>query len=407
MKAVTASSRGPVVGVLVDDLVEWIASGLQPTGIQRVMSEILASTSSRPHIFVPVATIANHWRLTLRGVEAAELVWPSEVRGVTTTTRGPVFRAAKRAIPQPMRAALRLGQRALRRTWMAARPVGHGIDVEVLLVIGSFWAGPTADRIRELAARGVHVRTLVYDTIPLERPDWFDAGYPERFLSGFLDVIPISETVVTLSHEVSERLVERFGVLRGHVRVATPTLSASRPRLPVPEVEPSQTLLAPGTVEPRKNHRLILDAWAIAAADPRLKNARLVICGRRGWRSESIEEEILREGERLRIDRVDAASDSDLERIYASCHATVHASVSEGLGLPPRESIARGIPTLMSSAIPRDGLPAGSFVLFDLEDPAKLAELIIETLSAPHMRRAVQLPPGTGWEPVMNALLGD
>jgi glycosyltransferase involved in cell wall biosynthesis len=158
-------------------------------------------------------------------------------------------------------------------------------------------------------------------------------------------------------------------------------------------------------VEPRKNVRATLDAWRIVRADPRAAGTRLVIAGRRGWRSEDVEAEIARDGERLGIVRLDHITDAEVDALYRDCLATVHASWAEGFGLPARESVVRGIPTLMSSTIPRDGLPDGRYALFDPADPAALAALIMDVIERRPERTPLALGSGTGWEPVLSALV--
>jgi glycosyltransferase involved in cell wall biosynthesis len=98
-------------------------------------------------------------------------------------------------------------------------------------------------------------------------------------------------------------------------------------------------------------------------------------------------------------------TDAQVDALYRDCLATVHASWAEGFGLPARESVVRGIPTLMSSTIPRDGLPDGTYALFDPADPAALAALVLDVVERRPARTPIALGPGTGWEPVLSALV--
>ncbi len=164
-------------------------------------------------------------------------------------------------------------------------------------------------------------------------------------------------------------------------------------------------VLSLSTVEPRKNVGAILDAWRIVRADPRTSGVRLVIAGRRGWKTEDLESRIARDGERLGIVRLDHLTDAQVDALYRDCLATVHASWAEGFGLPARESVVRGIPTLMSSTIPRDGLPDGTYALFDPTDPTSLAALITDVIATRPARTPIALGTGTGWEPVLSALV--
>jgi hypothetical protein len=59
----------------------------------------------------------------------------------------------------------------------------------------------------------------------------------------------------------------------------------------------------------------------------------------------------------------------------------------------------------MSSTIPRDGLPDGRYALFDPADPAALAALIMDVIERRPERTPLALGSGTGWEPVLSALV--
>jgi glycosyltransferase involved in cell wall biosynthesis len=400
---VVAGQDPPGAALLVDDLVQWIEDGLQPTGIQRVVSELVNTAGGS---LPAVATAASWRRVGLVRVAPSRLVWHESAPSNRVTSRPsrPVG-FLKRVLPFRLRMALRSAQHRVEVIEKGLRPIGDGLDVERLLVVGSFWSGTLPERICRLADSGIALSMLVYDTIPLDHPEWFTPAYCKSFRESFERLIPMADRVVTLSDEVAHRLGLHFPAASATTMVAVPGLSAHAKRITVEAQPGPRILLAPGTVEPRKNHRLVLDAWALARKDPRLSDARLVICGRRGWQTEEIENEIQRDAERLQIVRVDYATDLKLERLYASSAATVHASVDEGLGLPPRESVVRGIPTLMSTLIPRDGMPEGTYDLFSPTDVAGLAQLIVQYLAEPRQHRPLQVETGTGWEPVLRALM--
>lgn len=283
-----------------------------------------------------------------------------------------------------------------------------GDTLSLLLVPGMFWHGNIATRSRRLAEDGVPLRFVLYDLFPLRHPEWYPSPQSEVFREALGHLVAASERIVTLSQDVARQVVEHYPQVTGRVHVAVPALHAHSPR-----IKPDQTpapvsgpfLLALSTIEPRKNHRLILDAWSRVRLDPRAGDAQLVTAGGQGWLADDIEAEIARNGARLRIVRVDQATDSVVEALYRDCVATVHASWEEGFGLPVRESVARGIPTLMSSTIPRDGLPDGSFRTFDPSDVEGLAALMVEAIIARPQRGPVASGPGTGWESVVSALV--
>lgn len=327
-----------------------------------------------------------------------------------------LFRAAVSPLPIPSRLR-RTARAAYARLAIAAaasrqgRRVAHATENPSLLVVpGMFWHGEIAARSRRLAKEGVPVRIVLYDLFPLRHSEWYPPQGGEEFRDALGQLVPASDRIVTLSEEVARQVVEHYPQVAGRVRVAVPAIHAHSPRMapdqrPVPAPVSGPFLLALSTVEPRKNHRLILDAWVRVRADPSAGDAQLVIAGRRGWLADDIEAEIARNGARLRIIRINQPTDTVVDALYRDCIATVHASWEEGFGLPARESVARGIPTLMSSTIPRDGLPDGSFRTFDPIDVEGLAELMLETIVVGPQRGPVASGEGTGWEPVVSALV--
>ncbi len=412
---------GRSVAVLVDDLVTWLVAGLQPTGIQRVVTELLRTAYARNDIdaWPALSTISlRRARPQLLRIDPDGLRWDPGKGPRSVNQR--MLRSVRAAVaPLPIPPRLRLAAKSI-YAQLTFRLSGIGSDTSrlgwskhtpsLLLVPGAFWEGDAASRIESIAGEGIPIRMIVYDLIPVRSPDFVEPDLCIAFEQALDRLVPVSDRVITLSREVADLIAERYPYAAGRVHVAVPTLRAHAPKATV-EVDgvaapaPGPFLLVLSTVEPRKNHRVILDAWRLTAADPRASGAWLVIAGRRGWKTDDIEAEIARHGDRLRIARLDHVSDEVVEALYRDCLATVHASWVEGFGLPARESVARGIPTLMSSSIPQDGLPDGTYRLFEPTDAQALAGLMLEAIVAGRVRMPVVLGEGTGWEPVLSALV--
>jgi glycosyltransferase involved in cell wall biosynthesis len=108
------------------------------------------------------------------------------------------------------------------------------------------------------------------------------------------------------------------------------------------------SFLMVGTVEPRKGHAFVLDAferlWAAGVS------ARLVIVGRQGWMSEALATRMRAAATRgSRLIWLEDVSDEYLDRLYGAAQALVAASEAEGFGLPLVEAAQRGV-----SVIARD-----------------------------------------------------
>jgi len=121
-------------------------------------------------------------------------------------------------------------------------------------------------------------------------------------------------------------------------------------------------ILFVGTIEPRKNIDLILQAFAHVRSHgfPH----RLVIAGGMGW----YYDEVFRSLERLKLgDSVDFPGyvpQADLPLWYSAADLFVYPSLYEGFGFPPLEAMACGTPVIVSnvSSLPEVVGTAGSIV---------------------------------------------
>lgn len=137
---------------------------------------------------------------------------------------------------------------------------------------------------------------------------------------------------------------------------------------------PEQYLLCVGSLEPRKNIALLIDALAMAGTD-----IPLVLTGWSGWGDKAWMEKIDAAGLKNRVFFTGHVPDPDLSAIYTGAAALVYPSVYEGFGLPVLEAMACGCPVICSHAA---SLPevAGDAALFI--DPLDADSLVhaIDTL---------------------------
>jgi alpha-1,2-rhamnosyltransferase len=139
---------------------------------------------------------------------------------------------------------------------------------------------------------------------------------------------------------------------------------------------PEHVFIVVGSIEPRKNHGYIVDAfeqyWATGGT------ARLVVIGRHGWRNEAVMARMARHefaSERLFLMR--DMTDSELDYAYRNASALVIASQAEGFGLPVVEAFQRGLPVLCSDIPVFREIAEGRAVFFSLSDPASLADAVV------------------------------
>lgn len=174
-------------------------------------------------------------------------------------------------------------------------------------------------------------------------------------------------------------------------------IAATRARLGAP----GGYALYAGTLEPRKNLHLLLEAWETLWAEHAGALPPLLLAGPYGWKSRSLEREIAAL-ERCGVRRLGRLERPDLVAAVQAARLFVYPSFYEGFGLPAAEALASGVPVVAAdrSSLPEVVGDAG--LLIDPEDPhdlaAALARLLFEPgLAAELGRRGVERAARFSW----------
>jgi glycosyltransferase involved in cell wall biosynthesis len=253
-----------------------------------------------------------------------------------------------------------------------------------LVVLGSPWSCPEyAARVSDYCTlHGLRFALLVYDIIPLRRPEWVDHRLQNAFREWFHSVVPLADAVMAISHATAQD-VERYASetsfgLRVPVQTIPLGTGFGQSALPVRtrRLPPRRSFaLIVSTIEARKNHLLLLRIWReLTETMPLESIPKLVFAGRVGWLVADLMQQ-LKNTDWLngKIVLIDSPSDSELETLYDDCMFTLYPSFYEGWGLPVTESMVHGAPCISSN---RTSLPEAGGDLARYFDPDHLAEAV-------------------------------
>jgi glycosyltransferase involved in cell wall biosynthesis len=207
---------------------------------------------------------------------------------------------------------------------------------------------------------GAQVYFVVYDLLPLLLKDTFTPELVEKY-GNWLRVVSQQHGAVCISQAVAAELkawvaqnqpaaAQTFKIDWFHLGA---DIESSIPSKGVPDDGPKllqqlaaqPSFLAVGTLEPRKRHGQMLDAfeqlWAQNVA------ANLIIVGKPGWLTEALTTRLSAHAQLGRqLFWVQSASDEYLEKIYAAASCLIAASEAEGFGLPLIEAARHGLPII-------------------------------------------------------------
>ncbi len=234
-----------------------------------------------------------------------------------------------------------------------ARPT-HLPSARVFFIMGAFWfwAGvPSA--LARLRAAGLRIGVLVYDLIPLTHPEHTSEGTVAAFRQGLEEGAGLWDFALTISEFTARELARQLAAIEAPPIPIRPVPLAHRISPPdkpdalafpeaVSDLRGQDYVLCVGTIESRKNHLALFQAWQILLRDG-VEPPPLVLVGRPGWRVTDLMEQL--EATRFlggRVRLVHGVSDPELEGLYRGCLFTIFPSFTEGWGLPVGESLALG-----------------------------------------------------------------
>lgn len=189
-----------------------------------------------------------------------------------------------------------------------------------------------------LRLRRACISVMVHDTIPLDFPQYQRPEMVAPFRA-FLNRAVTHADVLLCNSDQTKRDIER------HATSPVPTmitahLGVSMPKLGQAPAGPwtAPYFVALGTIEPRKNHALLLDIW------PELPDAHLLICGNRGWQNEAVFAQL--DAKPANIHELPNLPDEALFALLKGSAGLLFPSFAEGYGLPPVEAAALDVPIL-------------------------------------------------------------
>ncbi|WP_297804126.1 glycosyltransferase family 1 protein [uncultured Brevundimonas sp.] len=214
-------------------------------------------------------------------------------------------------------------------------------------------------QIRSLASSGVRIAFLIHDLLPIDRPEWFPPQTGNRFRKWLRILASLSDLVLCNSSQTEK---DFKAALATHFKITTPCetnvipmgtdVSGSMHSLGTSEDFmswlgnlPHQTFLTVSTLEPRKGHSDLLEAfsrlWELG------HDYNLVLVGRSGWKVDDLVLKLTQHPEyNKRLHWKSDLSDEELIHIYERCKGLIFPSLAEGYGLPLVEALNHQKPVL-------------------------------------------------------------
>ncbi|TCM20747.1 glycosyltransferase involved in cell wall biosynthesis [Novosphingobium sp. PhB165] len=227
-----------------------------------------------------------------------------------------------------------------------------------------------------LKEHGLRPVYLIHDLIPITHPEYCREGELAKHTVRMRNALRSASGIIVNSADTGNALA-RFGLEQGlppvpqlvaHLGIETPgSGNAGSPH-------PRPYFLSIGTIEARKNHMLLLDAWDHLRRELGADTPDLVLVGQRGWMAESTFARL--DGARPehgKVIELQRCTDDDLDTWITHARALLMPSRVEGYGLPVLEAMLRGTPAIASDLAIYQEIGGNVPLLLDPDDAAAWA----------------------------------
>jgi glycosyltransferase involved in cell wall biosynthesis len=204
------------------------------------------------------------------------------------------------------------------------------------------------------------------------------------------------DRIISISESTKKDAINKYGIKEDKIKVIH--LAANHRFLPSPEAIlqdfrrrhdlPTRYILYVGTIEPRKNLNVLLEAFRVL--HDKGVNIPLVIAGKKGWRYENFFEKL----KELRLQEVvifpGYIPEEELPVLYSAAEIFLYPSLYEGFGLPVLEAMACGTPVICSNTSSLPEVAGDSATMLPPDEPNSWAEAIANLLKNKESRMALR-----------------
>lgn len=221
----------------------------------------------------------------------------------------------------------------------------------------------------------IKIVSVIYDLIPIYEPDLFDNGQNFRKLFQiYIQKISFLSDVIIFN---SKKALNDFKALNFNCRATLVVihLGAVKNDLEAPPFSlPTNTIITVGTIEPRKQHNLIIEAFNYLIENNH--DFKLFIVGNYGW---LVDKTLFTNHSEFagKLRWFQNLNDQEVARLYRISSIAVCASKDEGFGLPIEEALSNHVKVLAND-IPTFTERAQSNLYFFNGTSEHLANKIVE-----------------------------
>ncbi|HAJ96668.1 MAG TPA: hypothetical protein DCO72_02890 [Ruminococcus sp.] len=249
----------------------------------------------------------------------------------------------------------------------------------------------------QLKNRQVTIWVLIHDIIPVRHPEYMKSETLLKFMEYLTAHMVYTDRIFVTTHAVHDDVKKLFEELNlpckpmsmiplgADFSVDLQDRGAVDKNI-LNQLSGRKYILTVGTIEPRKNHKVLLKAYQKSLAKMGID---VVMVGRTGWEMERFLQDVKTDshyGKGLYLFK--HVNDATLQKLYEKAYLVVFSSYAEGYGLPTIEAMMHGVPVICSD-IPVMREVGGSYCdYFNPDSADSLIEAVKKYTSNPQRYHA-------------------
>lgn len=229
----------------------------------------------------------------------------------------------------------------------------------------------------------------IHDLAIYKNPAWF----PMQVFSTRL-LVPQSlrkaQHIIAVSESTKQDLEEIFGVRPEKMSVIyeAPLTNALHVKDQNVDVLDKFQLTLPyiffvGTIDPRKNLEMLLEAFTMVRKHPELKSVQLVLAGGKGYRHDRVLDRITQLHLGPAIKYLGYVTHNEKLALLKNAAVFAFPSLYEGFGLPVLDAMKLGVPVVTSNVSSLPEVAGDAALKVNPEDPRALADALTTVLTDP------------------------